>query len=86
MKARLGSDIVRCVGYGHIGDGNMHLNITGKAYNQSVMEKIEPFLYEWTSENKGSISAEHGNFLKIHTVFHHLPYLNFRAKIHLYGS
>ena len=60
MKARLGDDIVRCVGYGHIGDGNMHLNITSRQYNQEVMDKIEPYLYQWTSEQKGSISAEHG--------------------------
>ena len=60
MKARLGDDIVRCVGYGHIGDGNMHLNITSRQYNQEVMDKIEPYLYQWTSEQKGSISVEHG--------------------------
>ena len=60
MKARLGKDIVRCTGYGHIGDGNMHLNITSRQYDQEVMDKIEPFLYEWTSQHKGSISAEHG--------------------------
>ena len=59
MKARLGSDIIRCVGYGHIGDGNMHLNITSKAYSHQVMDKIEPLLYEWTSQQSGSISAEH---------------------------
>ena len=62
MKARLGDDIVRCVGYGHIGDGNMHLNITSRQYNQEVMDKIEPYLYQWTSEQKGSISAEHGMY------------------------
>ena len=66
MKARLGSDIIRCVGYGHIGDGNMHLNITSKAYSHQVMDKIEPFLYEWTSEQNGSISAEHG--IHLHSV------------------
>ena len=60
MKARLGEDVVRCCGYGHIGDGNMHLNITSRDYRQDVMDKIEPFLYQWTSEHKGSISAEHG--------------------------
>merc|ERR1712029_976621 len=54
MKARLGSDIIRCVGYGHIGDGNMHLNITSKAYSHQVMDKIEPFLYEWTSRKAAS--------------------------------
>ena len=63
MKARLGEDIIRCVGYGHIGDGNMHLNITSKHYDQEVMDKIEPYLYQWTNENKGSISAEHGKYI-----------------------
>ena len=38
----------------------MHLNITSKTYNQEIMDKIEPYLYQWISENKGSISAEHG--------------------------
>lgn len=27
---------------------------------QQVFAKIEPFVYEWTAKNKGSISAEHG--------------------------
>ena len=60
MKERLGDSVVRCVGYGHVGDGNMHLNITTKEYDDKVMNLIEPFLYEWTSQQKGSISAEHG--------------------------
>jgi len=70
MKARLGDDIVRCVGYGHIGDGNMHLNITSRQYNQEVMDKIEPYLYQWTSEQKGSISAEHGMGFKKRNYMH----------------
>ena len=60
MKQKLGKDIIRCIGYGHIGDGNMHLNITSKNYSHDVLNRIEPFLYEWTSQQKGSISAEHG--------------------------
>ena len=60
MKERLGSDAIRCVGYGHVGDGNMHLNITSKAFDKNILGKIEPFLYEWTSQVHGSISAEHG--------------------------
>ncbi|XP_059078766.1 D-2-hydroxyglutarate dehydrogenase, mitochondrial-like isoform X2 [Tigriopus californicus] len=59
MKERLGSRVIRCIGYGHVGDGNMHLNITTKEYDDQVMQLIEPFLYEWTSHHKGSISAEH---------------------------
>ena len=60
MKARLGDDVIRCVGYGHVGDGNLHLNITTEEYDKNVMDKIEPFVYEWTARYNGSISAEHG--------------------------
>mgnify|MGYP003315315722 CR=1 FL=1 len=65
MKERLGTDVIRCVGYGHVGDGNMHLNMTSKTYDKNVMAKIEPYLYEWTSNVNGSISAEHGNDINI---------------------
>ena len=60
MRERLGGDVIRCVGYGHVGDGNLHLNVTTAEYNKDVMAKIEPFVYEWTSRYNGSISAEHG--------------------------
>jgi len=60
MKERLGSSVTRVVGYGHVGDGNMHLNITTPQYSQEVLDQIEPYLYEWTSGHRGSISAEHG--------------------------
>ena len=43
------------VGYGHVGDGNMHLNITTPQYSQEVMDGIEPFLYEWTSSHRSDI-------------------------------
>ena len=73
MQERLGSDVIRCVGYGHVGDGNMHLNITTKDYDKNVLDKIEPFLYEYTSKVHGSISAEHGklhhNVRKINVHF-----------------
>lgn len=36
------------------------LNCSFSEYNHDVLDKIEPFIYEWTSEQKGSISAEHG--------------------------
>ena len=48
------------VAYGHIGDGNLHLNISVPQYNQAVLDAIEPFVYEYTAMHKGSISAEHG--------------------------
>ena len=70
MKERLGREVTRVVGYGHIGDGNMHLNITTPQYSQQVMDKIEPFLYEWTSQHRGSISAEHGLGFKKRNFIH----------------
>ncbi|RIA88114.1 hypothetical protein C1645_695403 [Glomus cerebriforme] len=48
------------IGYGHIGDGNLHLNITAKSYDPEITNLIEPYVYEWTEQHNGSISAEHG--------------------------
>ncbi|KAI9334984.1 hypothetical protein BDR26DRAFT_549932 [Obelidium mucronatum] len=50
----------RVVGFGHFGDGNLHLNITGTAWDKEVEDVVEPFIYEWVQSNDGSISAEHG--------------------------
>jgi len=40
------------IGYGHVGDGNLHLNIMAKAYTDEVTRVIEPYIYEcigkWT--------------------------------------
>ncbi|XP_036927423.1 D-2-hydroxyglutarate dehydrogenase, mitochondrial isoform X1 [Acanthopagrus latus] len=52
------------VGYGHVGDGNLHLNITSPAKDPDLLAAIEPFVYEWTARYNGSISAEHGLGLK----------------------
>lgn len=60
LRERLGDDVIRVIGYGHVGDGNIHINISVKSYSQEVMKKIEPFIYEEVSKLKGSISAEHG--------------------------
>ncbi|XP_009070973.1 PREDICTED: D-2-hydroxyglutarate dehydrogenase, mitochondrial [Acanthisitta chloris] len=60
MRARLGQSAKNVVGYGHLGDGNLHLNITAEAYSHSLLDAIEPFVYEWTASCSGSISAEHG--------------------------
>ncbi|XP_039412858.1 D-2-hydroxyglutarate dehydrogenase, mitochondrial isoform X1 [Corvus cornix cornix] len=60
MRARLGQSAKNVVGYGHLGDGNLHLNITAESYSHSLLDAIEPFVYEWTARCSGSISAEHG--------------------------
>jgi FAD/FMN-containing dehydrogenase len=51
------------IGYGHLGDGNLHLNIMSD--DEAVGGDIEPFVYEFTQRLRGSISAEHGlGFMK----------------------
>lgn len=51
-------------GYGHIGDGNLHLNVIldgyDSIYSDDVQAALEPFVYEKIKEYNGSISAEHG--------------------------
>ncbi|KAJ2516403.1 D-lactate ferricytochrome c oxidoreductase, partial [Coemansia sp. RSA 1939] len=47
-------------GYGHIGDGNLHLNIVTDRFDDRVTRIFEPYVYEWVASHRGSISAEHG--------------------------
>ena len=56
----LNSPVRAVIGYGHVGDGNLHLNIAANGYSDDVTNAIEPFVYEWTSRVSGSVSAEHG--------------------------
>lgn len=48
------------VGYGHMGDSNLHLNVPVKKYSKEVEKVLEPWVYEWIAKRNGSISAEHG--------------------------
>ena len=49
------------VGYGHAGDGNIHLNIMTRNEPTPEFESLlEPFVYEQVAHLQGSISAEHG--------------------------
>lgn len=52
--------VVGVVGYGHMGDSNIHLNVAVRRYDKAVERALEPFVYEWIAERNGSISAEHG--------------------------
>ncbi|XP_057359300.1 D-2-hydroxyglutarate dehydrogenase, mitochondrial isoform X3 [Manis pentadactyla] len=60
LRTRLGPQAKHVVGYGHLGDGNLHLNVTAEAFSSSLLGALEPYVYEWTAEQRGSISAEHG--------------------------
>lgn len=59
-RERMSGLPVEVVGYGHLGDGNLHLNISTQTYDDAILKHIEPFVYEWTAARRGSISAEHG--------------------------
>ena len=53
------------LGYGHVGDFNLHLNVSYDRYNHDdgyeKLEKIlEPYIFDYLKEINGSISAEHG--------------------------
>ncbi|KAK8209064.1 D-lactate ferricytochrome c oxidoreductase [Zalaria obscura] len=65
MKAGLLGDsedkpVVDVVGYGHMGDANLHLNVPVRRYDKAVEKELEPWVYEWVQKRHGSISAEHG--------------------------
>lgn len=56
---------ILAVGYGHVGDGNVHLNVAIPGYsNTEFQEKLnralEPFVMSFVKSNHGSVSAEHG--------------------------
>ncbi|KAI1283193.1 D-2-hydroxyglutarate dehydrogenase, mitochondrial [Halotydeus destructor] len=60
-RKRLSSHhITRVSGCGHVGDFNVHLSITAPTFNADIRSTLEPWLYEWTRQRGGSISAEHG--------------------------
>lgn len=71
MRNRLTDRVIRVVAYGHVGDGNLHLNITSKEYDPETMALIEPFVYDAVSKHRGSVSAEHGlGFKKRNFIYH----------------
>lgn len=71
MRDRMGEKATRVVGYGHVGDGNLHLNVTSPQYSHEVMNLIEPYIYDWVAKYNGSVSAEHGlGFKKKQFIYH----------------
>ncbi|KAI6947070.1 hypothetical protein KC318_g14920 [Hortaea werneckii] len=52
--------VLDVIGYGHMGDSNLHLNVATRRYDKAVEQALEPWVYEWVAQRKGSISAEHG--------------------------
>ncbi|XP_010604970.1 D-2-hydroxyglutarate dehydrogenase, mitochondrial isoform X1 [Fukomys damarensis] len=60
LRGRLGLRAKHVVGYGHLGDGNLHLNVTAEAFSAALLDALEPYVYTWTAAQRGSVSAEHG--------------------------
>jgi FAD/FMN-containing dehydrogenase len=63
-RKRVG-DLAEVIAYGHIGDYNLHLNVCYNKFvkdtNFHILEGImEPFVYDYIKDVKGSVSAEHG--------------------------
>eukprot|EP00931_Biecheleriopsis_adriatica_P047953 TRINITY_DN27683_c0_g2_i2.p1 TRINITY_DN27683_c0_g2~~TRINITY_DN27683_c0_g2_i2.p1 ORF type:complete len:167 (+),score=46.09 TRINITY_DN27683_c0_g2_i2:532-1032(+) len=55
------SETAKAAGYGHLGDANLHLNVTSlTGRDDRMLDLLEPWVFEWVSAARGSISAEHG--------------------------
>ncbi|KAF5390339.1 hypothetical protein D9757_002782 [Collybiopsis confluens] len=60
-KGLLGEDKVKAViGYGHVGDGNLHLNVIASAYTQEIQDALEPFIYEFVGKYIHSTACHSG--------------------------
>ncbi|KAI8431704.1 hypothetical protein MSG28_016173 [Choristoneura fumiferana] len=69
LRQRMAGKAVKVYGYGHVGDGNIHINVTVPEYSKEATDMLEPFIFEEVSKLKGSISAEHGvGFRKPHFI------------------
>uniref|UniRef100_A0A0N5AT80 D-2-hydroxyglutarate dehydrogenase, mitochondrial n=1 Tax=Syphacia muris TaxID=451379 RepID=A0A0N5AT80_9BILA len=60
MKERLGELPKRVITYGHMADGDSHINVSATHYSQEIENRLYPFMCKWIVEHGGSVSAEHG--------------------------
>jgi glycolate oxidase len=64
MLTSWSNESVQLLGYGHLGDGNIHVNILNVGLDKAEWEKIEPLLsqnvLELAVNMGGSITGEHG--------------------------
>ncbi|XP_028161858.1 D-2-hydroxyglutarate dehydrogenase, mitochondrial-like [Ostrinia furnacalis] len=69
LKERMGDKATVVCGYGHVGDGNIHINVSVPEYTREVVSLLEPYVFEQVAALQGSISAEHGvGFRKPHYI------------------
>jgi hypothetical protein len=51
MRRRFSSRTdVRVIGYGHLGDCNLHLNVSAPTNDPEVLRTIEPYVFEYVGE------------------------------------
>lgn len=48
-RSRIGNKAIT-VGYGHIGDGNLHLNVSTPSFQEEILHLLEPFVYEFVGK------------------------------------
>ncbi|CEP18157.1 hypothetical protein [Parasitella parasitica] len=48
------------LGFGHVGDGNLHIMANLDGFDDHGQEAMDEFVFSWAMRNKGSITAEHG--------------------------
>lgn len=70
LKDDMSGEVKTVVGFGHMGDGNLHLNIVGKEYNEKVKQVIEPFVYEIVGELNPLLSYASPPLRPAHTQPH----------------
>ncbi|ORX53480.1 FAD-binding domain-containing protein [Hesseltinella vesiculosa] len=66
QKGLIGNTYQNIIGFGHIGDGNLHIMANMTGFDHNAQEVFDKYVFEWALANKGSISAEHG--IGIHKV------------------
>ena len=60
QRLQLTDDAVQVVSWGHLGDGNVHLNVVAPTRDRQLQAALEPWVYAWVARHGGSVSAEHG--------------------------
>ncbi|KAF3429149.1 hypothetical protein E2986_05180 [Frieseomelitta varia] len=48
--------VIRISGYGHLGDGNIHVQVSIPSYEPDIASQLEPFIFEYVSKLRGSIN------------------------------
>jgi FAD/FMN-containing dehydrogenase len=50
----------RCIVFGHLGDGNLHISVSVGAGDPETTRRVEEMVYGALQSRGGSVSAEHG--------------------------